>query len=131
MKCPPSVQTPEDYLAWVPDKWRQDLTELHELILQAAPSLEPSIRYGMIGYGASRDEVRVSLAAQKNNIALYLCASDEKGYLPELHAADLGKVSCGKSCIRFKKLTDLNLPLAIKLVAQAEQMKKDGNEPTP
>ena len=35
---------------------------------------------------------------------------------------DLGKVSVGRSCIRFKKLTDLNLPAVKKLLQKAAKM---------
>ncbi len=53
---------------------------------------------------------RVALAPQKNYMAIYICAVSSNGkYIAEEFADDLGKVNCGKSCIRFKKLEDLNL----------------------
>jgi hypothetical protein len=46
----------------------------------------------------------VSLAPQKRHLSLYVCAVVDGQYLPEARAARLGRVSCGKSCIRFTSL---------------------------
>lgn len=75
--------------------------------------------YGPIQYktksGCEGDWAVVCLANQKNYMSLYLgCEGDT--YLAEEYADQLGKVSCGKSCVRFKKLEDLNLKVALKLV---------------
>lgn len=51
----------------------------------------------------------VSLANQKQYMSLYVCALTEGKYIAETFAKELGKVSVGKSCIRFKKIEDLNL----------------------
>ena len=53
--------------------------------------------------------VTVGLAANKTGISLYVCTKDASGFLPEQFKARLGKASVGKSCIRFKKISDLNL----------------------
>jgi hypothetical protein len=49
--------------------------------------------------------------ASFKTIADYIAAVDKKTgrYLPELHADQLGKVSVGKSCIRLKRLSDVDL----------------------
>lgn len=52
-----------------------------------------------------------------HHISLYLCGSDENHI--EQNAHGLGKVSCGKGCIRFKKLEKLNLEVALELVKRA------------
>ena len=46
----------------------------------------------------------IALAAQKRHLSLYVCAVVDGGYLAEERAERLGKVSCGKSCIRFTSL---------------------------
>lgn len=56
----------------------------------------------------SRKWPLVALAPQKNYLAIYFCSVKDGKYLVELYQDKLGKVSCGKSCIRFKKLEDLN-----------------------
>ena len=42
--------------------------------------------------------------AQKRHLSLYICAVVDGGYIAEARAERLGKVSCGKSCIRFTAL---------------------------
>lgn len=73
----------------------------------------PNLSYGMYHYryasGREGDWPAVALANQKNYISLYICAVADNTYLPEKYGKRLGKVSTGKSCIRFRKLEDLNL----------------------
>jgi hypothetical protein len=61
----------------------------------------------------------VALASQKNYMSLYVCAVEDGEYLAEKYGNKLGKVSVGKSCIRFKKLEDLNLPALNKVLQKA------------
>jgi len=128
MKAPDHIRTPTEYLASLPDDRRAALKRLHAAIRKAAPSLKPRIVYGMIGYGSYHytyasgregDWPVVALASQKQYISLYVCEPCEDGYPAEKNKARLGKVSVGKSCIRFKKLEDLNLPVAMELVTLA------------
>ena len=60
----------------------------------------------------------------KHYISLYLCATDGNGYLAEQNRERLGKVSVGKSCIRFKDLNDLNLKVAMELIRKAAKLVK-------
>ncbi|MEZ5413996.1 MAG: DUF1801 domain-containing protein [Opitutaceae bacterium] len=131
MKAPPHINTPADYLAQLPADRKAALTTLHRTIRRAVPKLKPVIVYGMLGYGPFHyryasgregDTAIICLASQKNYISLYLCACTPEGYLAELNKHRLGKVSVGKSCIRFKTLDDLNLDVAIELVKQAADL---------
>ncbi len=72
----------------------------------------------MLGYGSFKylDSKKkpqewpvVALANQKNYISLYVCALDDGEYLAEKYQDELGKVSIGRSCIRFKKIDDINV----------------------
>ncbi len=72
--------------------------------------------------GREGDGAIICLASQNNYISLYLCARTPKGYLAETNKARLGNVSVGKCCIRFKKLEDLNLKVAIELVQTAAEL---------
>ncbi len=129
MKADPSITTPTAYLASLDPDRKKALSTLHKAIRKAAPSLKPGIHGGMLGYGIapyrskSGSEgvwFKVGLASQKNYISLYICACDaDDGYLAENNKNRLGKVSVGKSCIRFKKLDQLDLDVAMELVAQA------------
>ena len=47
--------------------------------------------------------------------------------IAEAARARLGKVSVGKCCIRFKKLADLDLGAAMKLVREAATLLDNGS----
>lgn len=133
MKAPATVTTPTAYLAQLPEGRKADVTALHRAIRQAVPDLKPIIVYGMLGYGPFHykyasgregDSAIICLASQKNYISLYVCACTSEGYLAEANKARLGKVSVGKSCIRFKHLADLNLKVALELVQTTAQLAR-------
>jgi len=104
---------------------------LHKFIQKTAPKLKSRFAYNMLGYGSFKyknykkeiiDWPVVSLASQKNYISLYICAVERGEYLAEKYKKDLGKVSVGRSCVRFKKIDDLNLKTlatVIKLAAKS------------
>jgi hypothetical protein len=57
-------------------------------------------------------------------VSLYVCSIIDGEYVAEKYKKVLGKVSVGKSCIRFKKLEDVNLPVLKKVIQLAA--KKPG-----
>ena len=82
----------------------------------------------MIGYGNysytlanGKDSVWfiAGIACQKNYVSVYIAAADKDGYLAENNKHRLGKVSVGKSCIRIKKLEDVDLAVLAELVQKA------------
>lgn len=113
------MKTPAEYIAAVDEAKRADLEALHRLIRKTLPDLKPCMVHGMIGYGPYHykyesgregDSARVVLASNKTGFSVYVSAVDQKGrYLAEQAKAKLGKASVGKSCIRFKKLADLEI----------------------
>lgn len=120
----------EEYMEMLPPERREVLESLDKLIRKVAPSLKPHFAYNMPGYGNFKyrnykkeiiDWPTVSIASQKNYISIYVCAVDGKEYLAEKFKKELGKVSVGKSCIRFKKLEDLNLPVLENIIKLAEK----------
>ena len=131
MKAPAGIQTVTQYLAGLPAERRATLRTLHRAIRKAAPTLKPGVDYGMIGYGIQKYRYAsgragtwpvVALASQKHHFSLYLCVCDGEGYLPELHKTRLGNVSVGRSCIRFRKLENLNLKVALSLVRRSVKL---------
>lgn len=131
MKTSSPAQTPEEYLSALPQPRQAELRVLHEAICQATPELTPHVRSGMLGYGTYHyryesgregDWFIVGLASRKAGISLHLCVGDGDGYLAEKHRARLGKVTTGRSCVTFKRLADLNLPVALELVRQASRL---------
>ena len=133
MIAPPEIKTPAQYFASLAEPRRSEVRALHDAIRKAVPKLKPEMIGGFLGFGKYRyryesgregDTGVVMLASQKNYISLYLgCADDES--LAEKNKSRLGKVSVGKCCIRFKKLADLDLKVAMELVKEtARQLQK-------
>ena len=88
------------------------------------------IGYGSFHYrsksGREGDWFPIGLANQKRYVSLYLCAADDDGYLAEANAERLGRVDVGKSCVRFKKLEDLNLDVVDELCRRATELVAAG-----
>jgi hypothetical protein len=113
------MKTPAEYIAAADETKQADLKKLHALIRKTLPELAPCMVHGMIGYGPYHykyasgregDTARVALASNKTGFSVYVSAIDQKGrYLAEQAKAKLGKASVGKSCIRFKKLADVEI----------------------
>ena len=127
---PSKAKTVEAYLDAVPEDRKELMLFLHDFIQKAAPTLKPYFASNMLGYGSfpyrnyKHEPIEwpvISLANQKNYVSLYVCAIDASGYIAEKYAAELGKVSVGKSCIRFKKIEDINLPMLKKVLKLAEK----------
>ncbi len=121
---PVKAKTVAEYLNAVPKERKEAIEFLHAFIQKSVPKLKPHFAYNMLGYGSfpyknyKKELISwpvVALANQKNYISIYVCAVDKGKYIAEKFKKELGKVSVGKSCIRFKKLEDVNL-VALKQV---------------
>ncbi len=130
MKGQLKVATPSDYLRKLDEPRRTELAKLDELIRATAPKLEPLVHSGILAYGPFRykyksgregDWFRIGLASNKNYISLYACAGDERGYVAERYKKRLPKANIGKSCVRFKRLDDLDLNALKDLVRECEK----------
>jgi len=104
-------------MAAVEEPKRSELLTLHNLIRQMLPDFQPVMLSGFMGYGqfhykgktCEGEWFRVGLSANKTGISIHICAGDANGYFPEQARDRLGKATVGRSCIRFKKLQDINL----------------------
>lgn len=128
---PTGAKSTEEYIAMLPEDRRSIIEDLDGLIKKTVPKLKPHFAYNMLGYGefpyvSYKKEPGtwpiIALASQKNYISLYVCAVEGGEYLAEKYKAELGKVSVGRSCIRFKKLEDLNKDVLVEVLKKAEQM---------
>lgn len=122
---PVKAKSSKEYFAMLSEDRRVAMEFLQKFILKNAPSLRPNFIYNMPGYGSfpyknAKKEVSqwpiIALASQKNYISLYICAAEKGKYIAEKYKSELGKVSVGKSCIRFKKLEDVNLKTLKKVI---------------
>lgn len=131
MKGQLPVSTPEEYLARLDEPRRADLSELDALIRKTAPKLKPFVLSGMLAYGPQHykyasgregDWCYIGLASNKNYISLYICAADGQGYLAERYREELPKASIGKSCVRFKRLSDLDRSALTRLLRETAKL---------
>jgi uncharacterized protein DUF1801 len=95
-----------------------ELRAADALVVAAAPGIDRQLvpvgsgrvlGYGLMPYRprSARETTTwplIALAAQKRHLSLYVCAVVDGAYLAEARAERLGRVSCGKSCIRFSSL---------------------------
>jgi hypothetical protein len=127
---PVKAKSAKEYFSMLPEDRSKPMKFLDKFIRQTAPSLKSNFVYNMPGYGKFKyenykkeiiDWPTIALASQKNYMSLYLCCVDNGEYIAEKYKDELGKVSVGKSCIRFKKLEDLNLKTLKKVIKLAEK----------
>ena len=126
-------RTPSEYLASIPEGRRTDARRLHRLIRKTAPSLKPFVANGGIGYEpmhvryASGREVEwmvVGLVLRKNGLALHVMLPADGSPMPEIRKERFPKGDVGKSCVRFRKLGDLDERAVVALVRAAVRAKK-------
>lgn len=124
------AKTVEQYLSELPEERYEAMTQLRKTILENLPiGFEESMNYGMIGYVVPHSIYPqgyhsnpklpipyINIASQKNFIALYHMGlySDPllMSWWVENYAKEVNtKLDMGKSCIRFKKTT--NIPFSL------------------
>ena len=117
MQSSTKAATREEYFESLPDDRRRDIERIEALIKEIAPGLTPGYSNGYLGYGPYHykyssgregDTYHISLANQKQYISIYCCAVVDGGYVAERYRERLPKANIGKSCVRFKRLDDLD-----------------------
>ena len=108
----------EEYLLMLPGDRKKDIEFLHAFIQKAVPKLKPYYATNMIGYGSfhyldskkqKKDWPVIALANQKDYITIYVCALIEDKAAVAKYIKSLGKLTKGISCIRFKKIEEIDL----------------------
>ena len=67
------------------------------------------------------------MASTKTGVSLYLSATEGGSYLAEANKDRLGKVSVGRSCIRAKRVDDLDFDVLAELVRRATELADAGH----
>jgi hypothetical protein len=123
--------TPAEYIEMQQEPRRSDIRELDALIRKNAPKLEPHIASGILAYGRYHYEGKskgtegewfhIGLASNKRYISLYIMATDAAsgGYLAETYKDKLPKADIGRSCVRFKRLSDVDRKTLEELIQKA------------
>jgi len=128
------ADTPEAYIAQLPEERQEALSRLRKTVLDHLPKgFEEQMSYGMLGYVVPHSAYPngyhcnpelplpfINLASQKNFIALYHLAiyADHKLYswfISEYPKHCKRKLDMGKSCIRFKSMNDIPYDLIAEL----------------
>lgn len=124
----PNVPTPDAYIARLDEPRRSEIQALHDLIRDRAPALDASADDRMIGYGPYHyryasgregDTHLISLASNKNYISVYVLCIVDDTYLTDRYRDRLPKASIGKSCVRFKRTSDIDLDALGELISEA------------
>ena len=125
------AQTPEQYLASIPQERRPVIEQVRQLILDNLPEgYVETVNWGMLSYEIPLEIFPntynkqplsyAGLAAQKQKNSLYLMApyASPEAYqsLLEAYAAQGLKPDLGKSCLRFRKAEDLPLEKVAELI---------------
>ena len=127
--------TPDVFIESLPEPRRSQVRELHEVIRQTAPDLDPYVSSGMLAYGTYRyrypsgregEWCRIGLASNKATISLHVLAADESGYLAEACKDRLPKADIGKSCVRFKQLEDVDVGVLEELIRKGSKTLPPG-----
>jgi uncharacterized protein YdhG (YjbR/CyaY superfamily) len=90
--------SPQAYRADVKGAQRQLLDAIRDVVLEVAPEATEGIGHGMLDYTGL-----ANLAAQKGYVALYVAPA-----VLARHKDDFPGVSAGKSCLRFRRIEQVD-----------------------
>jgi len=119
----------KEYIASQPEPKRGEMQQLHQIILALMPTSKlwfldgkdekgktvsnPNIGYGSqtIKYadGKTKEFYQIGISANTTGISVYIMGIDDKKYLIQTFAQELGKASVTGYCIKFKTLADIKI----------------------
>jgi hypothetical protein len=135
-----TTTSPDAHIASLPDGVREDIAMLDAQLGQVFAGQERVLWEGVfwggsqqaiIGYGSYRYKGRsggegewfvVGLAVQKAHLSLYVNGAENGQTLAKRYADRLGKVKAGSGNVTFKRLADLNLPVALEMAERARDL---------
>jgi hypothetical protein len=118
-----------EYLAALPERKREDMQALHDMILGLMPGCRlwfldgkdergkvvsnPNIGYGLqtmtYADGRTREFYQVGISANSTGISVYIMGLEDKDHLKRTYAARLGKATVTGYCIKFSALRNIDL----------------------
>ena len=128
-----TAETPEQYLAELPDDRRDQIEEVRDVILTNLPhGYVEQMGWGMLAYVVPLEAypdtynkqplMYAALASQKNHMAVYLSNiyADEPSldWFRQAYLATGNKLDMGKSCVRFRHLDQLPLEVIGQAIAR-------------
>lgn len=119
--------TPAQYINNLDEPRKSEIKAIDKLI-QKTTKLKPflldytGLAYGPLHYkyvsGREGDFCAFGLSSRKNYISFYACMADDEGYVAERYIDKLPKANIGKSCVRFKKLSDIDLKHLVAMIQE-------------
>lgn len=117
------------YIAGLNESKQADIETLHYRILQILPEKKlwfldgkddtgkvvtnPNIGYGQLTIhykdGSTKEFYQIGISSNTTGISVYIMGLEDKKYLAQTYGATIGKASVTGYCIKFKKLSDLNM----------------------
>ena len=127
------AESVQAYLEGLPEERRLTIQTVRQTILDNLPQgFEEAMNWGMITYQVPLETypetyngqplMYAALASQKNHVAVYLMGiyidQGAQKEFEDAYRATGKRYDVGKSCVRFRKLDDLPLPLIGKAVSR-------------
>ncbi len=118
-----------EYLATQPEPKRNEMLQLHRMILRLMPACRlwfldgkdvsrktvsnPNIGYGsqlmQNANGRTREFYQIGISANTSGISVYIMGIDDKKYLARTFGKEVGKASVTGYCIQFRTLSDIKM----------------------
>ncbi len=127
---PSEAKSIEEYIDLIEEPRKSEIKKMFDFIKKTVPNLKPYFAINMIGFGQFHYKTKsgregdwpvISLASQKNYISVYACGVRDGKYIAEYYAKEFPKASVGKSCIRFKKVEDIDLKALEKVLKEVAE----------
>lgn len=100
-----------EFLDGLPDKDKNDMNILLDCVRNTGFTCEARYYQKIIMIVREGTEI-IGFSPRKGYLSLYLMNPEAKKFLPAL-----GKVSDGRSCVRIKKITDIDLKVLTEMLA--------------
>ncbi|MEK0440779.1 MAG: hypothetical protein RLZZ504_1695 [Bacteroidota bacterium] len=121
----------QTYLKSIPPEKRADLIDLQKLISELFPNYplsfhtgydttgkqvsNPSIGYGnylhTFSNGTTSSMYQIGLSVNNNGISIYLLGLSKSINIKEIFTSNIGKAQITGYCIKFKRLSEINLQI--------------------
>lgn len=118
-----------EYLATQPEAKRNEMLQLHRMILRLMPGCRlwfldgkdasgkivsnPNIGYGsqimQYANGKTREFYQIGISTNTTGISVYIMGIEDKKYLARTFGKQIGKASVTGYCIKFKTLSDIKM----------------------
>ncbi|SNR92310.1 DUF1801 domain-containing protein [Flavobacterium sp. ov086] len=133
----------KEYIASQPEPKRNEMQELHELVLRVGPECKlwyddgkngqnktvsnPTIGYGfqVLKYadGKIKEFFRIGVSANTTGISVYILGIEDKTFLTQTFGKNIGKASVTGYCIKFKTLKDINIDILEAAIRYGMELK--------